>query len=63
MALWNQRKPLTQPPGFRRIGRQGDQPAKTDSSGRDAERALHAAQFARDLAAQRVGGRRAVVVE
>lgn len=63
MGLWNPRKPLTQPPGFRRIGHQGDQPAKADAPGRDARRALHAAQFARELAAQRVGGRRAVVCE
>lgn len=63
MGLWNPRKPLTQPPSFRRIGHQGDQPAKKDAAGRNAERAIHAAHFARDEATQRVGGRRAVVCE
>lgn len=59
-SLWNPRKPLNQPPHFGRVGRQSD--AKPDATARAAERAIHAAQFARDHAAQRFGGRRAVVV-
>lgn len=55
-SLWNPRKPLNQPPGFGRIGRQSDD--KPDATARAAERAIHSAQFARDLAAARVGVRR-----
>jgi hypothetical protein len=60
-TLWNPRKPLNQPPHFGRVGAKPEN--RPDASAREAERAIHAAQFARDEATQRVGGRRAVVCE
>lgn len=62
MALWNPRKPLNQPPGFGRVGGAAQQ-ARPDAAAKAAKDAINSSQFARDLATQRVGGRRAVVVE
>ena len=50
-----------QPPGFGRVGSRVVH--RLDASARAAERAIHSSQFDRSLATQRVGGRRAVVVE
>ena len=63
MALWNPRKPLTQPPSYQRIGLRSGCARNEDQAGRAAQRALNEAQFARGLATQRVGGRRAIVAE
>ncbi len=56
-GLWNPRIPLNQPPGYGRVGHHNTPAPKPD----DAKRAVLAAQFDRDAAAARVGGRRAVV--
>lgn len=62
MSLWNPRKPLNQPPNYRKLGAQ-DPHLRPSAEQRDAERAITEAQFQRDHAAVRYGGRRAVVVE
>ena len=56
-TLWPRSKPLSQPPGYGRVGHHNTTAPKPD----DAKRAVLAAQFDRDAAAARVGGRRAVV--
>lgn len=63
MSLWSPKKPLNQPPSFGRVGHNNTHAINPDPMARAAERAIHAAQFERDQAARRVGGRRAVVVE
>lgn len=56
MSLWNPRKPLTQPPGYGRVGYQSTPEPKADAS----KQIVQAAQFER-LAATRKLGQRAVV--
>lgn len=59
-TLWNPKKPLNQPPGFGRVGCFAN-PSKPCQAEKAAKDAINSAQFARERATQRVGGRRAVV--
>lgn len=63
MALWNPSKPLNQPPSFGRVGHGNIHDTKTPAHAHAAARAHQQAQFGRDEAVRRTGGRRAVVCE
>ena len=56
MSLWNRKRPMNQPPGFRQVGQQREAAPKTDA----AARAVRAAQFERQDVTKRLG-QRAVV--
>lgn len=56
MSLWNRKRPLNQPPGFRQVGQQREAAPKADT----AAQAVRAAQFERQDVTKRLG-QRAVV--
>ena len=56
MSLWNRKRHLNQPPGFRQVGQQREPAPKADA----AARAVRAAQFERQDVTKRLG-QRAVV--
>lgn len=56
MSLWNRKRPLNQPPGFRQVGQQREAAPKTDA----AAQAVRASHFAR-MDTTRKLGQRAVV--
>ncbi|MBV7457337.1 hypothetical protein KW843_22845 [Acidovorax sp. sif1233] len=61
MSLWKRDKLLTQPPSFRRVGHSNIHSAQAGTPAHEAGRAHQAAQFGREEAVKRTGGRRAVV--
>lgn len=61
MSLWNPAKPLNQPPSHGRVGHSNIHSAPSTTAAQGAGRALQAAQFGREEAVKRTGGRRAVV--
>lgn len=63
MALWKFGKPLDQPPSYRRVGHSNIHWAPATTAAHEAGRAHQAAQFNREDAVKRTGGRRAVVRE
>ena len=56
MSLWNRKRPLNQPSGFRQVGQQREAAPKTDA----AAQAVRVAQFER-MDTTRKLGQRAVV--
>ena len=56
MSLWNRKRPLNQPPGFRQVGQQREAAPKADA----AAQAVRASQFER-MDTTRKRGQRAVV--
>ena len=56
MSLWNRKRPLNQPPGFRQVGQQREAAPKTDA----AAQAVRASHFAL-MDTTRKLGQRAVV--
>lgn len=61
MTLWKRGKPVDQPPGYGRVGRSNIHSAPASTPAHEAGRAHQAAQFCREDAVKRTGGRRAVV--
>lgn len=61
MARWKLGLPLDQPPSYRRVGHSNIRSAPATTPAHVAERVHQAAQFGREDAVARAGGRRAVV--